>query len=113
MEQFKEIIDAYFKNHLLFENDKISFDCDCGELIFNKKNTNTITLYAIYICPEYRNKGLCREILYYIIDNCPEQFKYFCIESVISKVLYDYLTRFKYNNKKFNNTKNGFIYLLK
>ena len=113
MEQFKEIIDSYLLNYSKFENGKVSFDCDFGELIFYKNNSKKLILYGIYIFPEYRQKGLCRDILYYLINNCPNQFTSVCVESVLSKVLHEYLLRFKYKNKNFKNTKSGFVYVIK
>jgi hypothetical protein len=110
MDQFKEIIDAYFTNYSSFEKGKVSFDCDYGELTFYKRNDDICVLHGIYIFPQYRKKGLCRDILQYLIDKCSDTFKYFCVESVISKILYMYLLRFTYNNKKFKNTKIGFLY---
>ena len=110
MDQFKEIIDAYFTNYDSFEKGKVSFDCDYGELTFYKRNDEICFLHGIYIFPQYRKKGLCRDILQYLIDKCNDKFPYFCVESVISKILYMYLLRFTYNNKKFKNTKIGFIY---
>lgn len=110
MDQFKEIMDAYFTNYLTFEEGNMSFDCDYGELLFYKKNPEICTLRGIYIFPQYRNKGFCREILQYLINKCANQFKYLCVESVISKILYLYLLRFTYNNKKFKNTIDGFVY---
>jgi RimJ/RimL family protein N-acetyltransferase len=110
MEKFKEIIDNYISNYSTFDNGKAEFNCDIGELIFCKENPEIILLHGIYILPEYRQKGLCREILHYIIDNCDNKFDYFCIQSVMSKILYKYLLRFKYKNKKFINTHNGFMY---
>ena len=110
MEQFTEIIDAYTLNYESFEKGKISFDCDYGELTFLKEQGNMLILYAIYILPQYREKGICRYILHYLIDKAPEKFKYVCVQSVLSKILYEFLLRFKYKDKKFNNTKNGFIY---
>ena len=110
MDQFKEIIDAYLTNYSKFENGKIPFDCDYGELIFYKDKSQNLILYGIYIFPEYRQQGLCRDILYYLIDKCPQQCNHVCIKSVLSKILYEYLLRFTYKNKKFKNTKNGFIY---
>ena len=110
MDQFNEIIDAYFTNYESFEEEKVSFDCDYGELTFYKRNDNICVLHGIYIFPKYRNKGFCRYILQYLIDKCEGIFPYFCVESVISNVLYMYLLRFTYKNKKFKNTVDGFIY---
>lgn len=110
MDQFKEIIDAYLTNYSKFENGKIPFDCDYGELIFYKDKSQNFILYGIYIYPEYRQQGLCRSILQYLIDNCPNQCKNVCVQSVLSNILYAYLTRFTYKNKQFKKTKTGFIY---
>lgn len=110
MDQFKEIIDAYFTNYSSFDEGKVSFDCDYGELTFYKRTDNICVLHGIYIFPEHRNKGLCRDILYYLIEQCTNKFNYFCVQSVISKILYEYLLRFKYKNKKFKLVKPGFIY---
>lgn len=110
MEQFTEIIDAYITNYGGFEKGKISFDSDYGELTFLKDNDNILILYAIFIFPQHREKGLCRNILHYLIDKVPAKFQYVCVQSVLSKVLYEYLLRFTYKGKKFKNTTNGFMY---
>lgn len=110
MEQFKEIIDVYLRDYEKLEKGKIPFDCDYGELIFYKDKSNKLILFGIYIFPEYRQKGFCCSILQYLIDNCPKEFNCVCVQSVLSNILYDYLTRFTYKNKKFKNTKNGFVY---
>jgi len=116
MEDFKQIIDTYLFNYEKYENGKINFECKYGELIFIKNNNNFLTLFGIYIFPEYRQKGLCRNILYYLIENScnvnSSKFKYLCIESVMSKILYNYLLRFKYKNKQFKLSKNGGFYYL-
>lgn len=113
MDQFKVIIDTYFENYSKFEKGKAEFECDYGELIFFKVNYEMLILHGIYIFPEHRNKGFCREIIHYIIDKCSDKFKYFCVQSVLSKILYNYLLRFEYKNKKFKNTKIGFVYNIK
>ena len=114
MERFIEIIDYYILNYDSFKKGKISFDCCYGELIFYKKKDNILILYAIYIFPKYRKNGLCQSILHYLIDKAEEhKFKYFLIQDVISKILYEYLLRFSYKDKMFKNTKHGFIYKIK
>lgn len=110
MEQFNEIIDTYLLNYDLYENGKVEFECDYGELIFFKRNRNMLILFGICIFPEYRQKGLCRNILHYLIDKSREKFKYVLVESVLSKVLYEYLLRFEYKNRKFKRTYEGFLY---
>ena len=113
MDKFIEIIDTYFLNYEQYENRKIEFDCDYGELIFLKGDTNILTLFGIYINPEYREKGFCRSILQYLIDKSNDKFKYLLVEAVMSKILYDYLLRFKYNDTNFKLNKDGFIYKIK
>jgi hypothetical protein len=116
MEQFTEMIDTYFLNYDLYEKEKISFECDYGELIFLKSdNKDDLILYAIYISPQYRENGLCRNILHYLIDKISysTKFKNLCVQTVLSKVLYEYLSRFTYKGKNFKNKKGGFVYKIK
>ena len=115
MDQFTQIIDTYFLKYDLYENEKISFECDYGELIFFKSNNkDDLILYAIYISPQYRQNGLCRNILYYLIDKISTtKFKNLCVQTVLSKVLYEYLLRFTYKGKKFKNVEDGFVYKIK
>jgi hypothetical protein len=114
MEQFTQMIDTYFLNYDLYEKEKISFECDYGELIFLKSDNNDeLILYAIYIAKKYRKNGLCRSILHYLIDKSSSsstKFKNLCVQTVLSKVLYEYLVRFTYKGKKFKNIKDGFVY---
>lgn len=110
MEQFKEIIDTYFLNYEQYENGKVDIGCDYGELIFLKRNTDMITLFGIYIHPEYRQQGFCKSIIHYLIEKSKLRFKFILIESVMSKILYEYLLRFEYENKKFKLIKKGFLY---
>lgn len=113
MDEFIESIDKYLSNYSTYEKGKVVFDCKCGELIFYKNNLNMLTLFGIYICSEYREKGFCKNILYYLIDSAEKHnFKYFCVQSVLSKVLYEYLLRFQYKNKGFNLKRIGFIYVI-
>lgn len=115
MEQFTQMIDTYFLNYDLYEKEKISFECDYGELIFLKSDNNDhLILYAIYIAKKYRKNGLCRSILHYLIDkSSSSKFKNLCVQTVLSKVLYEYLVRFTYKGKKFKNIKDGFVYKIK
>jgi hypothetical protein len=113
MEQFINIIDTYFDNYETYKIGNTTFECEYGELIFYKEEPNIITLYGIYVIPEYRQQGFCRSIIQYIINKSEDRFTYFIIESVLSKILYDYLERFTYKNKSFQNTFDGFVYKLK
>ena len=101
MDEFIKIIDTYLFNYSTYSNGKISFECEFGELIFFKKDPTILTIFGIYIFPEHRQKGLCRSILEYLIDKSTN-FKYICVQSVLSKILYEYLLRFKYKNMKFS-----------
>ena len=44
------------------------FYCDYGELVFYKRKDNECIVHGIYIFPEYRQQGFCRDILHYLID---------------------------------------------
>ena len=112
MNKYETIIDTFFKNYSTYDNGKVSFEYEYGELIFFKKNPKVLTLFGIYIHPEYRQKGICRNILQYLIDKKTPKFQQLCIQSVLSKVLYEYLLRFEYKNKKFKNRLTGFFYEL-
>jgi hypothetical protein len=110
MDKFQEIIDTYISNYNSYDKGKIDFECEYGEVIFYKdyKNPNILIIFGLYIKPEFREKGYCRSIFQYIIDKNSNTFKWLCIQSVISKVLYEYLLRFKYKNKMFYLKKDGF-----
>lgn len=110
MEEFIKIIDTYFLNYDLYELGKVEFDCHYGELIFFKGSPNMLTLFGIYINPEYRQQGFCKSIIHYLIEKSKSRFKFILIESVMSKILYEYLLRFEYENKKFKLIKKGFLY---
>lgn len=112
MNIFEEIIDTYLLNYSIYKNGKVVFDYKYGELIFFKQNIKTINLFGIYIYPEYRRQGLCGKILRYLIDKSSSNFKYLCIQSVMSKILYEYLERFEYKNRKFKNRKDGWVFQL-
>jgi hypothetical protein len=115
MNQFTQIIDTYLSNYETYNNGKIFYECEFGELIFikdDKNYSNILCLFGIYIFPAYRENGLCRDIFKYLIDKGATKFKYFCVQSVLSKVLYEYLLRFIYLNKKFNKKTDGFYYKL-
>ena len=114
MKNFIELIDTYLSNYSTYKNGKVELECNQGELIFYKKKSNVITIHGIYIYTEYRQQGLCRGILQYLIDTLQnlKKFDSLCVQSVLSKILYEYLERFTYKNKKFANKKLGFFYTL-
>ena len=111
MNQFIEIIDKYIANYNQLKKCKHEFECKYGELIFFKHNTSVLTLFGIYIFPQYRKNGFCRQILQYLIDTTTNtNFKTIQVQSVLSKILYDYLLRFSYKNQGFQLKKDGFYY---
>ena len=117
MKNFIELIDTYLSNYSTYKNGKVELECEQGELIFYKKKPRVLTVHGIYIYPEYRQQGLCKGLLQYLIDtlqnlNKFKQFDCLCVQSVLSKILYEYLQRFTYKNKKFANKKRGFLYTL-
>jgi hypothetical protein len=103
-----ELIDTYLLNYNKYNIGKVEFECEYGELVFYKNNSTTLILHGICIFPEHRQKGLCRDILHYLIDKGSQNFKQLCIQSVLSKILYEYLLRFEYKNKQFLNKQIGF-----
>ena len=107
-----ECVDLYLSNYSIYDYGKVFFENEYGELIFFKNNSNILTLFGIYIHPEYREKGICRDILHHLIDKGSQNFKSLCVESVLSNILYEYLLRFEYKNKNFKITKYGFFYKL-
>jgi GNAT superfamily N-acetyltransferase len=111
MEKFIEIIDTFLLNYSNYKHGKYEFECEYGELVFykNNMNKNTIIIHGIYIKPDYRNKGICKNILNYLIDICSKQYKYLYIQSVISKILFEYLLRYNYKKKFFLLKKEGFV----
>lgn len=114
MEKFVEIIDTFLLNYSNYNDGKYELECEYGEIIFFKNNRkqDVIIIYGIYIKPEYRNKGFCKNILYHLIDKCSKNFQFLCVESVLSKILYDYLLRFEYKKTHFILKKDGFFYKL-
>ena len=110
MEEFIKIIDAYYEKYSTYADGKVVFECDFGELTFYKKDPRYITIFSICVVPEYRQQGICSNIFKYIINKNNRRFKYFMVESVLSKILYEYLLRFKYKDKKFRLESSGFIY---
>ena len=122
---FYEIVDDYLENIFLTSqpnsnsnsnniNKKIGYDCELGSIEFvqyiNKSIVKKIIVHEIYIGEQYRNQGLCREFIKYLIDKL-ENKNILIIQSVLSKILYNFLLRFKYIGKKFILKKEGFVYV--
>jgi hypothetical protein len=112
MSNFTEIIDTYVENYSTYNNGMVEFECKYGSLTFYKPHHPIIIVHAIYILPEYREQGVCRNILQHLIDVSPKTFKRLRVQTVLSKILYEYLLRFEYNNRKFRLSMYGFDYLL-
>lgn len=108
MTDFIEIINTYTTNYSSYQVGLVEFECKYGELTFYKSNTPIIIIHAIYVLPDYRQTGLCKNVFQYCIDSAPRQFKKLCVQSVMSKVLYAYLLRFSYKNRRFRLNKYGF-----
>lgn len=107
---FNEIIDYYLEKFNTFEiNKKIEFECEYGSIEFHKySNINKIVIHSIYIKKLFRRKGLCGEFIKNLIDKVDGN-KIIIIQSVLSKVLYEYLLRFEYNKNIFVLKKEGFV----
>jgi N-acetylglutamate synthase-like GNAT family acetyltransferase len=107
---FYQIVDCYLENFNSFQiNKKIEFECEVGCIEFFKcSNTNKIIVHSIYIKEQYRKKGLCGEFIKYLIDKIGDT-QTLVIQSVLSKILYEYLSRFDYNKTIFVIKKEGFI----
>jgi hypothetical protein len=112
MTDFIDIINTYLSNYSTYSNGMVEFECKYGDLTFYKPNTNIIIVHAIYILPEYRQTGMCRNILHYLLDTTPKTFKTVRIQTVLSKILYEYLLRFNYNTKTFTVGRYGFDCIL-
>lgn len=114
---FYKIVDDYIDNILLLDDDnnivkKFCYECDYGSIEFirypKKSNIKKIIVHEIYVREQYRNQGLCKEFIKYLIDKSDKIN--IMIQSVLSKILYNFLLRFEYKEKKFIVTKQGFLY---
>lgn len=123
---FYEIVDDYLNNIFLstyksnqfiqnLNNSvyKFCYDCEYGSIEFvrdfNNLNKKKIIVHEIYIGYQYRNQGLCKEFIKYLIDKSYEK-NTIVIQSVLSKILYNFLLRFEHRGKKFIiKKKEGFV----
>jgi hypothetical protein len=106
----EQTIDTWVTNNSTYPEGKVSIENTYGTITFRKDldQLNTTIVFEIYIIEEYRNKGLCREFLQLLIDKT--QTKKVAVECVLSKILYNYLLRFKYKGKKFKLIDGSFVY---
>ena len=119
---FHEISDDYLENFTLYKNNKnynnynkICYNCEFGSIefyhYFNKKSENKIIIHEIYVGEQYRNKGLCKNFIKYLIVKIPKE-KILIIQSVLSKILYNFLLKFTFMGKKFLLEKEGFVFYI-
>jgi hypothetical protein len=106
-------------NELVNQNDhnlkyKFSYDCVLGSIEFiqdfNNLNKKKIIVHEIYIREQYRNQGLCKGFIKYLIDKLDKK-NILVIQTVISKILYYFLLRFEYLGKKFTLKNEGFVFV--
>jgi hypothetical protein len=125
---FYEITDHFLNNFFTTSNElfnqnhnhnhnptyKFCYECEFGsiEFVLNLNNLmkKKVIVHEIYIKEPYRNQGLCKEFIKNLIDKL-EINNIFIIQTVISKILYNFLLRFKYRNKKFILKIDGFVYV--
>lgn len=86
------------------------YDTIEGNLRFVINNKNLIIIDVIYVKECFRQKGILKKFLQHVVDYSSNttQIK-FMIVSVLSKILYEYLERFTYNDHKFKLTRDGFL----
>lgn len=113
---YQSIIRSYIHNRSYIQPDKHVYEYELGELIFWGGSSTAITVFGIYFHPEKRNQGLCRGLLQNLIDQIQEfnaslkkkkKIHKLIITCVLSKVLYEYLGRFRYKNRQFIQYSNG------
>jgi dihydrofolate reductase len=110
-DDFTQIVDCYLSNFDSYQkNKKYSYACVYGYVDFFKYyDEKKIIVHGIYINEQYRKNGLCKNLLFYIIDKLYKTDKIFIVQSVLSKILYEYLERFNYKNNVFIWKKEGFV----
>ena len=110
---FESAIDEYVRGWDQDPLGKREMKCMHGILTFhkypNKSSEKTITLFEIYIYKDDRRQGHCRNILEHLVDLFLLQNLTFRIETVLSKPLFEYLSRFQYMGCGFAIQKEGFI----
>lgn len=105
MHSFITAFNDYAENKLTPEYDTIE-----GNLRFVNNNDNLIVIDAIYVKECFRQRGILKKFLEHVVNYVSKTNKFkFMIVSVLSKILYEYLERFMYNNHKFKLTRDGFL----
>jgi hypothetical protein len=110
-DNFTQIVEYYFNNFSKLQSgNKYYYDCIYGSVEFYKStNDNKIIIHEIYVLEKYRKNGLCGNFIKYIINKIDGTNKILVIQSVLSKILYEYLLRFNYHNHIFVLKKEGFV----
>lgn len=110
-DNFTQIIEHYLYNFCKYQSgNKYGYNCTYGSIEFYKStNNNKIIVHEIYVLEQYRRNGLCENFIKSIIDKIEGTNKILVIQSVISKILYEYLFRFNYKKFKFILKKEGFV----
>lgn len=112
MTPFGDVVAEYVANFNTFSIGKHQFETEHGSLIFIKDRSNDIIIFEVFIRPELRNRGIFTLFLSNLIDYMESMnLKVLRIVSVLSKVLYEFLERWTYKGKKWNNTRVGFYYI--
>lgn len=105
-EFFIESFNSYKNNFSTLPiNTTTTFDNSNFEIRFIKVNKTDIIINSIFVSVEYQKKGILSKFLEYICKNDKINFK---IVDVMSNILYNYLLKFRFNNKKFKLKEDGF-----
>ena len=108
MDCVSDLVIEFLTHFESYTSGNVEFNCDIGTFQFRKtENINEIIVFEIFILEEHRNKGLCKHFLKVLVDNIGS--KSLCIESVLSKPLYNLLSKFEYKGYKFKIKKEGFV----
>lgn len=107
----ESIIDTYINKFNEYPNGKISFDCEIGTLTFIHDSSNTLILFEIYVKMEYRNQGNCKTTIDNLINKSILNNMKFRVVCVISKILYNFLKKYKSIYGKFLIKGDGFEFV--
>jgi len=103
MYSFITAFDDHIKNKVIYDYNTIE-----GNLRF-VKNKSIIIIDVIFLHECFRRRGILKKFLHHVV-NSVKIFKFkFMIQSVLSKILYEYLLRFNYDGHTFKLCKDGFL----
>jgi predicted GNAT family acetyltransferase len=110
MYTFISAFDNYMSIFDSTEKKSYEYDTIEGELRFVKINSTDIILNSIYVKPELRGRRILEKFLFHVVKYIKQnKLKHFWIVDVLSKILYGYLLRFKYNDCRFKLHQKGFF----